>query len=139
LIPHEIDNDSGVGTQVTAGDVNKDGKQDVIVGNKKGVFVSCRSEREREYVKLLACFPMPSERIESKPASRLILALRVLQQHITRLKRVAAQEVGGRKRLPPSIWTSSRLSRPLPQLTTMPLASALTMVPGAGQASACSG
>jgi hypothetical protein len=39
LIPHEIDNDSGVGTQVSAGDVNKDGKIDVIVGNKKGVFV----------------------------------------------------------------------------------------------------
>jgi len=39
LIPHQIDNDSGVGTQVIAGDVNKDGKTDVVVGNKKGVFV----------------------------------------------------------------------------------------------------
>jgi hypothetical protein len=39
LIPHQIDEDSGVGTQVTAGDVNKDGKMDVLVGNKKGVFV----------------------------------------------------------------------------------------------------
>ena len=39
LIPHQIDDDSGVGTQVSAGDVNKDGKQDVVVGNKSGVFV----------------------------------------------------------------------------------------------------
>lgn len=39
FIPHQIDDDSGVGTQVSAGDVNKDGKQDIIVGNKKGVFV----------------------------------------------------------------------------------------------------
>jgi hypothetical protein len=39
FIPHQIDNDSGVGTQVSAGDVNKDGKQDVMVGNKSGVFV----------------------------------------------------------------------------------------------------
>ena len=37
--PQEIDSDSGVGTQVTAGDVNKDGKPDVVVANKRGVFV----------------------------------------------------------------------------------------------------
>lgn len=39
FIPHLIDDNSGVGTQVTPGDVNKDGKLDVVVGNKKGVFV----------------------------------------------------------------------------------------------------
>lgn len=39
FIPHLIDDNSGVGTQVTPGDVNGDGKIDVIVGNKKGVFV----------------------------------------------------------------------------------------------------
>ncbi len=38
FIPHLIDDDSGVGTQVTTGDINKDGKPDVIVANKKGVF-----------------------------------------------------------------------------------------------------
>jgi hypothetical protein len=38
-IPHMIDNDSGVGTQVTAVDLNGDGIPDVIVANKKGVFV----------------------------------------------------------------------------------------------------
>ena len=34
-----IDNDSGVGTQVVATDVNGDGRPDVVVANKKGTFV----------------------------------------------------------------------------------------------------
>ena len=41
-LAHEIDDDSGVGTQVTVGDVNGDGKPDVVVGNKKGCFVFLR-------------------------------------------------------------------------------------------------
>jgi hypothetical protein len=39
FIPYLIDNDSGVGTQITAGDLNGDGLPDVIVGNKKGSCV----------------------------------------------------------------------------------------------------
>jgi hypothetical protein len=39
FLPHLIDEASGVGTEVTPGDVNKDGKLDVVVGNKTGVFV----------------------------------------------------------------------------------------------------
>ncbi len=38
-IPHEIDNDSGTGLQVTVVDMNKDGLPDVVAGNKKGVHV----------------------------------------------------------------------------------------------------
>jgi len=38
-IRHEIDNDSGVGTQFTVGDVNRDRLPDIVVANKKGVFV----------------------------------------------------------------------------------------------------
>ncbi|HLU49924.1 MAG TPA: VCBS repeat-containing protein, partial [Planctomycetota bacterium] len=38
-VPHEIDNDSGTGRQVTVIDLDGDGKLDVICGNKKGVFV----------------------------------------------------------------------------------------------------
>jgi len=34
-----IDNDSGVGTQVVATDINGDGLPDIVVGNKKGTFV----------------------------------------------------------------------------------------------------
>lgn len=39
FIPHLIDDNSGVGTQVTATDLNGDGIPDVIVGNKKGTFI----------------------------------------------------------------------------------------------------
>ncbi len=38
FLPHLIDNDSGIGTQVVAADINGDKKPDVIVGNKKGTF-----------------------------------------------------------------------------------------------------
>jgi hypothetical protein len=39
FIPHQIDNNSGVGTQVTGVDLNGDGIADVIVSNKKGTFI----------------------------------------------------------------------------------------------------
>ena len=39
FVPHLIDDDSGVGTQVAAADLNGDGVPDVIVGNKKGTFL----------------------------------------------------------------------------------------------------
>lgn len=39
FIPHLIDDDSGVGTQVMARDLNGDLAPEIIVGNKKGVFV----------------------------------------------------------------------------------------------------
>ena len=38
-VPHLIDSLSGVGTEVKAVDYNKDGLLDIVVGNKKGVFV----------------------------------------------------------------------------------------------------
>src|SRR5436309_2941486 len=39
FVPHLIDNDSGVGTQVVARDFTGDKKPDIVVGNKKGTFV----------------------------------------------------------------------------------------------------
>jgi hypothetical protein len=45
FIPYLVDNDSGVGTQVVAGDINGDGLPDIIVGNKKGLFVHLHQKR----------------------------------------------------------------------------------------------
>ncbi len=39
FVPHLIDDDSGVGTQVAASDLNGDARPDVIVANKKGLFI----------------------------------------------------------------------------------------------------
>jgi hypothetical protein len=39
FVPHLIDDDSGVGTQFTILDMNGDGLPDIIISNKKGVFV----------------------------------------------------------------------------------------------------
>jgi hypothetical protein len=45
-VPHLIDADSGVGRQVGLGDVNGDGRPDVIIGNKKGTFVFTNEARQ---------------------------------------------------------------------------------------------
>jgi hypothetical protein len=39
FIPHEIDNDSGIGTQFVVADFNGDKLLDIVVSNKKGTFV----------------------------------------------------------------------------------------------------
>ncbi|MFV0444265.1 MAG: PVC-type heme-binding CxxCH protein, partial [Planctomycetaceae bacterium] len=46
FVPHLIDDNSGIGVEVKAKDVNGDGLLDVIVGNKKGTFVSIQSRKE---------------------------------------------------------------------------------------------
>ncbi len=39
FVPELVDDDSGVGTQVTVGQLNRDDLPDILVGNKKGTFV----------------------------------------------------------------------------------------------------
>lgn len=46
LIPHIIDDNSGVGTQFTTADLNGDGVPDIVIGNKKGVFVFLSSRTQ---------------------------------------------------------------------------------------------
>lgn len=38
FVPHQIDNDSGVGLHVVVQDMNKDKRKDIVISNKKGVF-----------------------------------------------------------------------------------------------------
>ena len=45
FVPYLIDGDTGVGTQVVAGDINGDGMPDVVVGNKKGAFVLLQEKK----------------------------------------------------------------------------------------------
>ena len=45
FVPFLVDDDSGVGTQVVAGDVNGDTLPDIVVGNKKGAFVHLQEKR----------------------------------------------------------------------------------------------
>lgn len=45
FVPHLIDDDTGVGVQVVAGDINGDRMNDVVVSNKKGTFVLLQERR----------------------------------------------------------------------------------------------
>ena len=45
-IPHLVDTDSGIGTQVMAQDINGDKWPDIVVGNKKGAFVHLQTPRK---------------------------------------------------------------------------------------------
>ena len=44
-VPYLVDDNSGVGTQVVAADVNGDQQVDIVVGNKKGTFVFLQEVR----------------------------------------------------------------------------------------------
>jgi len=57
FVPYRIDDDSGVGTQVLATDVNGDDLPDIVVGNKKGTFVFIHTAEKTTPEKWLAAQP----------------------------------------------------------------------------------
>ncbi|MFT5409808.1 MAG: putative membrane-bound dehydrogenase-like protein, partial [Verrucomicrobiales bacterium] len=46
FVPYLIHDASGVGTDVTTGDANADGRLDIVIGNKKGCFVHLQTEEK---------------------------------------------------------------------------------------------
>jgi hypothetical protein len=61
FIPWLVDDDSGVGTQVVVEDVSGDGRVDIVVGNKKGLFVHTQKAREVSEAEWTAARPKPAE------------------------------------------------------------------------------
>jgi len=59
FVPHLIDDASGVGTQVMAQDYNGDGLPDVVVGNKRGVFVFTHQAKSASREEWEAAQPKP--------------------------------------------------------------------------------
>ena len=60
-IPHQIDDDSGVGTQLAVGDGNGDGHPDVVTGNKKGGYIHLQQRRKVSEADWQAAQPKKSE------------------------------------------------------------------------------
>jgi putative membrane-bound dehydrogenase-like protein len=67
FIPYLIDSNSGVGTQVTVGDINGDKWDDIVVGNKKGTFVFTHDVEQVDRRKWEGAQPLP--RGATKPAA----------------------------------------------------------------------
>ena len=59
FIPYLIDDDSGVGTQVTAGYISNPKYPDVVVGNKKGVVVFKHTVKEVSHAEWEKVQPKP--------------------------------------------------------------------------------
>ena len=57
FVPHLIHDDSGVGTQIMAGDFSGDGNPDVITGNKKGTYIHIQQRKKASKAEWLAAQP----------------------------------------------------------------------------------
>lgn len=60
FVPYLIDDNSGVGTQVVAGDINGDGQPDIVVGNKKGTFVHLHARKKVSQAEWEKAQPKPA-------------------------------------------------------------------------------
>src|SRR6476620_4258116 len=69
FVPHRIDSNSGVGTQVVTGDLNGDGWDDIVVGNKKGTFVFIHEAKEVDKRTWQAAQPMPTRPQAPQPTA----------------------------------------------------------------------
>ena len=60
FVPYLIDDDTGIGVQVVAGDVNGDQFPDVVVSNKKGTAVLLQKRREVSEAEWRQAQPLPN-------------------------------------------------------------------------------
>src|SRR3954451_22476501 len=70
FIPHLIDLNSGIGTQVVTGDLNGDGWSDIVVGNKKGTFVFIHEAKEVDRKTWRGAQPTPTKPRASQPTAK---------------------------------------------------------------------
>lgn len=59
FVPYQADDDSGVGTQVMAGKVNKDEWADIVIGNKKGTYVLLQQAKKASREEFERAQPKP--------------------------------------------------------------------------------
>jgi putative membrane-bound dehydrogenase-like protein len=71
FVPQLIDTDSGVGTQVVAADANGDSLTDLVVGNKKGVYVFLQRTEPTDAATLQATQRRPQQRLLDASAEKL--------------------------------------------------------------------
>ena len=62
FIPYRIDDNSGVGVQLVVGDVDSNGLQDLVVGNKKGTFVLFHEKKSVSDEEWKKAQPVPTSR-----------------------------------------------------------------------------
>lgn len=69
-VPYFVDDDSGVGTQVLATDVNGDRLPDIVVGNKKGTFVHLHETKKVSKDEWEKAQPKPLTPVTALPAGQ---------------------------------------------------------------------
>ncbi len=72
FIPHVIDNSSGVGTQITVGDVNGDGLQDIVSGNKRGAYLFLQRPADMPATESLVPELAAEDRYHQRPAHQSV-------------------------------------------------------------------
>ncbi len=73
FVPHVIDISSGVGTQITVGDVNGDGLQDIVSGTKRGAHLFLQRPASLAADKFLVAGLAEKDPFHQRPASAAVL------------------------------------------------------------------